>query len=94
MLAPFNRKTEPKPEPKPEPKQEPKPTPKIAPPTKRVRASRLANNSYLVVVDSYTSPPNATEVVARGVSLVEAQQLVRAFWLEQLGLDGYADSGL
>lgn len=83
-----------KPGPKPEQKPEPRATPKLAPPTARIRVERKESNNYLVVVDKFSGQPESTTVLARGVSLLEAQQLVKAWWLEALGPQGYGDSGL
>lgn len=71
-----------------------KPTPTIYPPARRVRVERSANNSYVVVEDTYEGAPKRSKVLARGVTRNEAEYEVR-FWLESfLGDNRFGESGL
>jgi hypothetical protein len=78
----------------------PKPTtartePKYAaPPAKRIRAERIANNEYRLVEEVWETPPTSTKVLMEKCSGIGAQERVRLWMHEHVGANFYGDSGL
>jgi hypothetical protein len=75
-------------------KPTPKPTPCDYPPARRVRVERHGSNNYSVHEDVYFGRPEKTRVLVANVARVPAEDEVR-LWLENfLGVDRFGDSGL
>lgn len=72
----------------------PKATPSDYPPARRVRVERHGSNDYSVHEDVYMGKPEKTRVLVAHAARVPAEDEVR-LWLENfLGVDRFGDSGL
>jgi len=74
------------------------PTPKqaksTAPPVKRIRAEQIGFNRWRLVEETYACPPTSTKVLQASCTRVSAEDRVRIYLEEQLGLNRFGDSGL
>lgn len=75
-------------------RSEPKPTPTVYSPARRVRIERHGSNDYSVHEDTYSGKPERTRILVAHVARVPAEDEVR-LWLENfLGVDRFGESGL
>ena len=72
----------------------PKQTKPASPPVKRVRAEQIGFNKWRLVEETFTGPPSSVKVLNEGCTRVSAEDRVRIFLEEQLGLNRFGDSGL
>lgn len=72
-----------------------KPTPKYdGPPVKRVRAIRMGSNDYTIVEETFAGPPVEVRVLKEKSPRVPAEDRVRLYNEEWLGLNRFGSSGL
>ena len=77
--------------PAPKSTQPAKPT---APPAKRIRAEQVGFNKWRLVEETYACPPTSVKVLHEGCPRVSAEDRVRIYLEEALGLNRFGDSGL
>ena len=72
----------------------PKPTKPNSPPVKRIRAEQVGFNRWRLVEETYEGLPTSVKVLQASCTRVSAEDRVRLYLEEQLGLNRFADSGL
>lgn len=65
-----------------------------APPAKRIRAIQVASNNYTLIEETFEGPPTSVRVLKDGCPRVSAEDRVRLYLEEQLGLNRFGESGL
>ncbi len=74
---------------------ESKPTPKYdGPPVKRIRAIQVASNDYTLIEETFAGPPVSVVVLKEHSARVPAEERVRLYNEEWLGLNRFGASGL
>ncbi len=64
------------------------------PPVKRVRAIQRGSNDYVIIEETFTGPPASVVVLKDGCPRISAEDRVR-LWLENdMGLNRFGSSGL
>lgn len=65
-----------------------------APPAKRIRALQVGFNKWKLIEETWESKPTSVKVLHEGTTRVSAEDRVRLYLEEQLGLNRFGDSGL
>ncbi len=73
------------------PKQQPK---YEGPPVKRIRAIQVSSDNYTLIEETFAGPPTETKVLKEKCFRVSAEDRVRLYLEERLGLNRFGDSGL
>ena len=72
-----------------------KPTPKYdGPPVKRIRAIQVASNNYTLIEETFAGPPVSTVVLKEKSARVPAEERVRLYNEDWMGLNRFGSSGL
>lgn len=64
------------------------------PPAKRVRAIQNGSNDYTLVEETFAGPPTSVKVLKEKCARVPAEDRVRIYNEEWLGLNRFGESGL
>lgn len=79
----------------PKPAMAPIPAPKYdGPPVKRIRAIQVASNNYTLVEETFVGPPASVRIIVDKCPRISAEDRVRIYLEEKLGLNRFGDSGL
>lgn len=65
-----------------------------SPPVKRIRAQQVGFNKWKLVEETWESKPTSVKVLHEGCPRVSAEDRVRLYLEEALGLNRFGDSGL
>lgn len=77
----------------PKPTTAPPPKPYDGPPCKRIRAIQVESNNYTLVEETF-GPPIAVKVLKTNCPRISAEDRVRIYGEEKLGINRFSDSGL
>lgn len=73
--------------------RESKPEEKV-PPVKRIRALQVGFNKWKLIEETWESKPTSVRTLHEGTTRVSAEDRVRLYLEESLGLNRFGDSGL